>query len=213
MAEGATAWDRSDQHLESTILPANVLAGRPGRPVGISQEWKDNMVHASTPKIKEKVKKGLGTTVSFLPDYERFGVTDEEWPFLESLLRRRLYDIAATTPLRVTFNGDRIDLSKIAGVKRMKNFAAYALLLGPSAEENPDIVHASLGERWECVVMMRPPGIDDQDPPSFVNGIRTDLGGGICGRRVPAPLSETGQACQRQRSSALRGETICLRFG
>ena len=142
-----------------------------------SQEWKDNMVHASTPKIKEKVKKGLGTTVSFLPDYERFGVTDEEWPFLESLLRRRLYDIAATTPLRVTFNGDRIDLSKIAGVKRMKNFAAYALLLGPSAEENPDIVHASLGERWECVVMMRPPGIDDQDPPSFVNGIRTDLGG------------------------------------
>ena len=94
-----------------------------------------------------------------------------DWPFLETLLRRRLYDIAATTPLRVTFNKIRIDLPKIANVKRTKNLAAYAMLLGAQ-----EVVHVDLGPRWECVVAMRPPSLD-LEPPSFVNGIRTDQGG------------------------------------
>ena len=139
-----------------------------------AQEWKDNMSRAGSPKVKENAKKkGTGTTVTFLPDYERFGVGEGEWPFLETLLRRRLYDIAATTPLRVTFNKVKIDLPNIANVKRTKNLAAYAMLLGTQQGE---VVHVDLGPRWECVVAMRPESLD-VEPPSFVNGIRTDQGG------------------------------------
>ena len=70
-----------------------------------------------------------------------------EWPFLETLLRHRLYDIAATTPLRVTFNKVKIDLPNIANVKRTKNLAAYAMLLGTQQGEVVREHRPSMGVR------------------------------------------------------------------
>ena len=122
-------------------------------------------------KVKGKCKEEMDRDDSDLLSRLRTVWREGGVPFLETLLRRRLYDIAATTPLRVTFNKIRIDLPNIANVKRTKNLAAYAMLLGAQ-----EVVHVDLGARWECDSAMRPPSLD-LEPPSFVNGIRTDQGG------------------------------------
>lgn len=125
------------------------------------QTWENNMRVTAGPKIRKTSKKKDKTTVSFTPDWNRFGLTGPP-DSLEDLLRRRAYDIAGTSPksLNVFFNNEKIPV---------KNFAAYAKTF------LPDALHIPLGERWEIAIAVK--GSDTPPVPTFVNGICTHRGG------------------------------------
>jgi DNA topoisomerase-2 len=77
--------------------------------------WYDNMSRNDDPIISAfDPESFVGTRITFLPDYERFsmkGLTND----LVSLLKRRTYDIAATTPsaIKVYFNDRTIPVKSI----------------------------------------------------------------------------------------------------
>ena len=135
------------------------------------QTWTNNMLDTSGPVVRACSNKKDRTTISFTPDWVRFGL--EGAPrVLETLLRRRALDIAGTSPstLSVYFNGAKIPV---------KHFGTYA------KQFLPDAVHISLGDRWEVCIAAK---TDDTPPvPTFVNGICTYRGGSHV-KHVTGPL-------------------------
>lgn len=76
--------------------------------------YHDNMGHKDVPKITKFAKKY--TKITYLPDYERLGVTMDEDHY--AILERRVYEIAATnTHLQVRLN------DKLINFKSFKDFA------------------------------------------------------------------------------------------
>ena len=127
----------------------------------LRQTWTANMTQTEGPVVRATANKKDRTTVRFTPDWRRFGL-DAPPDVLDTLLRRRAYDIAGTSPksLSVYYNGEKIPV---------RTFDAYAKQFVQSG------VYLSLGERWEVVVAAK---TDDAPPvPSFVNGICTHRGG------------------------------------
>ena len=136
-----------------------------------SQTWQNNMLDTSGPVVRACSNKKDRTTVSFTPDWVRFGLEGAP-AVLETLLRRRALDIAGTSPntLAVYFNGAKLPV---------KHFGAYAKQFLPNA------VHIPLGDRWEVCVAAK---TDDTPPvPTFVNGICTHRGGSHV-KHVTGPL-------------------------
>lgn len=136
-----------------------------------SQTWSNNMLDTSGPVVRACSNKKDRTTVSFTPDWVRFGL--EGAPHvLETLLRRRALDVAGTSPrtLSVFFNGEKIPV---------KHFGAYA------KQFLADAVHIPLGERWEVCVAAK--SGDTPPVPTFVNGICTHRGGSHV-KHVTGPL-------------------------
>ena len=127
-----------------------------------SQIWSDNMSKVSKPKIHSAGKRKDYTRVTFRPDFAKFGLTGFT-PDIRSLLQKRVYDIAGTTPadVRVYLNNTRLNI---------KNFKQYCSLY----VDRP-LVHEKLNDRWEVCVTMSP----DQQPQqvSFCNSICTVNGG------------------------------------
>lgn len=125
------------------------------------QIWTNNMLHTTGPTIRATSRKKDRTSVSFIPDWVRFGLQGAP-SVLETLLRRRALDIAGTSPasLSVYFNGEKVPV---------KHFGHYAKQI------LPDAVHIRLGDRWEIAVAAK----TDEAPvvPTFVNGICTHRGG------------------------------------
>jgi DNA topoisomerase II len=137
------------------------------------QKWSNNMKNKGKPKIKDDKRKNGYTKVSFVPDYERFGIQTSFFPTFESLLLRRLCDMAATTMLNVKYNKKKINLKQGRG---MSSLAGYGCLIGNTT----NVTHTVLGERWECVVLTKP-DVEEWPPiPSFVNGVRCDEKGPFC---------------------------------
>ncbi|KAF4126793.1 DNA topoisomerase II [Geosmithia morbida] len=141
------------------------------------QTWTDNMQKMGKAKVTSN-KTADFVRVTFKPDYNRFGMPDGIDADLESLLYRRVYDMAGTVRgVKVYLNGEQI---------KVNNFKAYCNLYAKAiAKERTD----EEGGAPTCSVEME----DDKGHPrwevgftvsdgtfqqvSFVNSIATTSGG------------------------------------
>ncbi len=129
------------------------------------QIFKENLTVKEKPEIKSCQKKAY-TKITFLPDYEKFGLkemTDD----IYDLFKKRVYDVSACTDatVNVYLNDEKI------GVKDFEKYTDLFLdtkTLQPRVYETPN-------DRWEVVVAVSTTGNFEQI--SFVNGINTIRGG------------------------------------
>ena len=126
------------------------------------QTWKNNMSEKTEAVIKASKKKPF-TKISFVPDYERFGVTNDLGDIF-LVLKTRVYEACAITDKRVSvlFNDEKLNI---------KNFEDYiSFFIGKEPK-----VYEKLNDRWEYAVALNP--YDKFTQVSFVNGISTSEGG------------------------------------
>ena len=131
------------------------------------QEFKNNLDEICKPSIT-KCKNKPYTKITFKPDYTRLGLSGLTTEII-SLLRKRVYDIAAITDksLKVKYNSALVPI---------KNFQQYIDLYIGDKSEVPRVYEDSGFEgRWEYAVALTPNNEFTQI--SFVNGIHTAKGG------------------------------------
>ena len=133
------------------------------------QEFHQNLEKVDTPKVT-KTKSKPYTSVSFIPDYQRFGLKNGLTSDIISLLKKRVYDIAAVTDhsvkkIKIEYNGKTIPV---------KNFQNYIDLYIGTKTEIPRI-YENPNERWEYAIALSP--TQEFCQVSFVNGICTYKGG------------------------------------
>ena len=129
------------------------------------QRFEDNLGKICKPKVTKSTIKPY-TKVSWLPDYERFGLKGLSDDMFQ-MFKKRTWDIAAVTDksVNVKFNGKTVPI---------KTFESYIdRYIGLKSEtkrlyEKPD-------NRWEYAVCISP--LDEFTQVSYVNGINTKKGG------------------------------------
>ena len=130
-----------------------------------TQRFENNLTTILKPTVKKSTAKPF-TKVSWLPDYERFGMkglTDAMF----NLFKKRTYDIGVVTDksVKVKFNGTAVP---------NKNFEQYMdIYIGPKTETKR--VFESTHKRWEIGACLSPQ--DEFTQVSYVNGINTAKGG------------------------------------
>lgn len=129
------------------------------------QEFSNNLDTIGKPHIT-KCKTKPYTKITFKPDYQRLGINGLT-PDMISLLKKRVYDIAAVTDksLKVKYNSQPIPI---------KNFQQYIDLYIGDKEQNPR-VYEEADTRWEYAVALSQ--THEFSQVSFVNGIHTSKGG------------------------------------
>ncbi|KAF2969524.1 hypothetical protein GQX73_g4046 [Xylaria multiplex] len=157
------------------------------------QTWRDNMSRMDKAKISSS-KSADFVRVTFKPDWVRFGMNgiDDD---LESLLHRRVYDMAGTVRgVKVYLNDSHIKLD----FKKYCEMYAKAIARERTAEEGtePDatvIIEDSKGHpRWEVGFAVSD-GTFQQ--VSFVNSIATTSGGPHTKELMTTKLSGFGSKC------------------
>ena len=125
------------------------------------QTFENNMSIRNEPKITSSKKKPF-IKISFIPDYQRFGMTCME-PDTYNLFKTRAYEAAAITDKHITvsFNGEKIPT---------KTFQDYIKLFVPET-----FIYSKINDRWEFAVMLNQH--DKFSQVSFVNGNMTSEGG------------------------------------
>lgn len=128
-----------------------------------TQKFRNNMLEKDKPSVRSNSKQPY-TKITFLPDYERFGlkgITDD----IYELFKRRTIDAAACTNKNVTvsFNDEKLPV---------KDFEKYAELF-IDKKESP-LIYENCNERWEVAVALSK---NNYEQISFVNGINTVRGG------------------------------------
>jgi len=139
------------------------------------QTWENNMSKTSKPKVTATKKKSF-VRISFIPDYDRFGLVHgiDEDTYL--LLKSRVYDGSAITNKGVSVlfetrnNGGCLLSEKIP----VKDFESYVNMYIGTKSETPR-VYEKINDRWEIAVTLNP--YDKFTQVSFVNGISTSDGG------------------------------------
>lgn len=129
------------------------------------QRFEENMSVAKQPLIEKYTKKPY-TKVTFMPDYQRFGLEGLPQDMYE-LMVKRVYDACAVTDTDVSvyLNDAKLEY---------KNFESYVnLYLGDKASHTR--VHEKVNERWEVVASYN--DFTGFEHVSFVNGIWTLRGG------------------------------------
>ncbi|KAJ6781742.1 hypothetical protein PWT90_07459 [Aphanocladium album] len=141
------------------------------------QTWTDNMSKMGKAKITSN-KTSDFVRITFMPDYKRFGMQDGIDDDLESLLYRRVYDMAGTIRnIKVHLNGEVI---KIPTFKAYCDLYAKSIAKERTAEEggNPtcsvEVDKDKSHPRWEVGFAVSD-GTFQQ--VSFVNNIATTSGG------------------------------------
>ena len=130
-----------------------------------TQRFENNLTDILKPTIRKSKSKPY-TKVSWLPDYERFGIealTDDMF----NLFKKRTHDIGVVTEksIRVRFNGKAVP---------NKSFEQYMdVYIGPKTETKR--AFDSPNKRWEIGVCLSP--LDEFTQVSYVNGINTAKGG------------------------------------
>jgi DNA topoisomerase-2 len=132
------------------------------------QVFRNNMYEIEEPKITNNLKKDAKTftEITYLPDYERFGMTGMTND-MYNLLIKRCYDVAACTPskVKITINDKEI---------KCRDFKDYIKLYYDESLK-PKIVYEKINSRWEVGIGFN---INFGDKYiSFVNGISTFQGG------------------------------------
>jgi len=132
------------------------------RQLKYNQKFTENNKHILHPKITKNTSKSY-TKITFMPDYQKFGLVNGVTDDLYNLLARRVYDVTAVTPvdLNVYLNGTRL---------KIKSMEKYIQLYNPAHKvfyiEQP---------RWKIGLVLSPNREFNQI--SFVNGIWTMKGG------------------------------------
>jgi len=128
-----------------------------------TQTFKNNMLEKEKPSVRNSSKQPY-TKISFLPDYERFGLNGMNNDIYE-LFKRRTIDAAACTNknVSVTFNDEKLPI---------KDFEKYAELFIDKKDDF--LIYEKCNERWEIAVSSAKNGYEQI---SFVNGINTVRGG------------------------------------
>ncbi|EGX92916.1 DNA topoisomerase 2 [Cordyceps militaris CM01] len=141
------------------------------------QTWTDNMSKMGKAKITSN-KTSDFVRITFMPDYKRFGMPNGIDEDLESLLYRRVYDMAGTIRgIKVHLNGEVI---KIPTFKAYCDLYAKSIAKERSAEEggeptcSVEIDKDKSHPRWEVGFAVSD-GTFQQ--VSFVNNIATTSGG------------------------------------
>ena len=132
-----------------------------------TQEFENNLDTIHLPTITKCASKKPYTMVSFKPDYKRLGLDGGLGADMSSLLKRRIYDVAAITDktVKVKYNGELVPI---------KHFQQYVdLYIGGKSETTR--LYEEANERWEYVVCLAPK--EEFTQVSFVNGIYTGKGG------------------------------------
>ena len=126
-----------------------------------SQEWFDNMSTCYPPKMKKFNGATASVSVSFRPDWSRFGMKEME-KGIYNIMEKRVWDanICTSSNCKVKFNG--VALPK-------QNFEAYAKM-----HEGVNNVCSMTSDRWSVCLG---PSEDGMQQVSFVNGICTTKGG------------------------------------
>lgn len=127
------------------------------------QEFKNNMTHKDKPKVT-KVKGKPYTKISWIIDFEKFGMKEDFTDDMVNLMIRRVYDIAGTTDKRLNVYYNREKL-------KVKSFDKYIDLYIGENDKVYNIIHP----RWEIGVSVSQ--TDKFEQYSFVNGIYTQKGG------------------------------------
>jgi len=129
------------------------------------QTFKDNLTIKETPEIKSCQKKPY-TKITFLPDYEKFGLKELSDDIYD-LFKRRVYDVSACTDSTVSVYLNDLKIP-------IKDFEKYADLFLDNKTVQPRF-YESPNDRWEVIVAVNTTGTHEQ--MSFVNGINTIRGG------------------------------------
>jgi len=130
------------------------------------QEFTNNMSKVSEPVIKYCAKKPY-TSITFLPDYERFKLPRGMNGDVYNLFVKRTFDVCALTDndVNVWLNGVKLEY---------KNFERYVdLYIGDKKDKQR--VYEKLNDRWEIVATST--DVMGFEQVSFVNGIWTIRGG------------------------------------
>ncbi|KDD76869.1 subunit A of DNA gyrase/topoisomerase IV, partial [Helicosporidium sp. ATCC 50920] len=130
------------------------------------QTFSTNMTHKGEPRITDCPAGENWTSITFVPEYSRFGMESLDADTV-SLFRRRAYDMAGVLgkTVNVYYNGKKL---------AVRDFAQYVdMYLGPK-DSGPPRFYERVNERWEVVVSVS----DGQfEQVSFVNSIATAKGG------------------------------------
>ncbi|CAJ0835581.1 8670_t:CDS:2, partial [Entrophospora sp. SA101] len=136
-----------------------------------TQLFHNNMTQTDKPKIISYDGKEEYTMISFIPDFEKFGMTELTDDII-ALLSKRVFDMAGTVKdVKVFLNYKRI---------QVKNFKEYVQMYLKSvnaagASSRTTVVHEHFNDRWEVSVT---PSVEGQfQQVSFVNSICTSKGG------------------------------------
>jgi DNA topoisomerase-2 len=160
------------------------------------QNFKNNMLEKDKPSVRTTPKLPY-TKITFLPDYERFGMqgmTDD----IFDLFRRRTIDAAACTNKNVTvyFNDERLTV---------KDFEKYAELFIDKSSGDP-LAYEACNERWEVAVTASRNGTYQQI--SFVNGINTIRGGTHVNYITNAIVKKLADMIESKKKKAIKAQTL-----
>lgn len=149
-----------------------------------SQTWNNNMRNPSEPKVIPRTGKFKGyTKVSYILDFERFGLTGYTEDILK-LYHRFVIDAAMITRVPVIFNGEEIHIETLLDYAKLFTGESNE---EESNEESDEEESNEDGEKkqneWlhvktaDCEVVLLPNTTGEEQIISFANGIYTPLGG------------------------------------
>ena len=126
-----------------------------------SQQWSNNMTTCEKPKIKKHSGATSSVSITFVPDWKRFGMSTMD-DTIYKIFQKRVWDanICTSSNCKVKFNGD---------VLPKQNFDAYAKM-----HEGVENVCMVSSDRWSVCIG---PSENGMEQVSFVNGICTTKGG------------------------------------
>ena len=126
-----------------------------------TQKWAKNMTVCDPPKIKKHSGTTSSVTITFTPEWKRFGMTKMD-DTIYNIFQKRVWDanICTTPNCKVKFNGE---------VLPKQNFEAYAKM-----HEGVQEVTSVMTDRWSVCIGPSENGLEQV---SFVNGICTMKGG------------------------------------
>jgi DNA topoisomerase-2 len=126
-----------------------------------TQKWSKNMTVCEPPKIKKHSGATSSVSITFVPDWRRFGLSKME-NAIYKIFQKRVWDanICTTPNCKVKFNGD---------VLPKQNLDTYAKM-----HEGVENVTSVNGDRWSVCIGPSENGLEQV---SFVNGICTTKGG------------------------------------
>ena len=126
-----------------------------------TQEWSDNMKTCGTPKIKKYSSATSSVSITFVPDWKRFGMSKMD-DSIYKIFEKRVYDanICTSQNCKVKFQDEALQKC---------TFNTYAKMYTKSDE-----MCTFTNDRWSVCIA---PSDDGFEHVSFVNGICTTKGG------------------------------------
>ena len=130
-------------NIFSTTFKVETACAKTG--IKYKQTFENNMAVINPPVLTKFSGKPY-TIITYVPDFARFSMRDKITPDIQGILRRRCFEISATSldPVKVVFNDARIPVTKID---------QYAALYIPDAASR---FSAVVNDRWRISIGVTP---------------------------------------------------------